>query len=809
MPDEQLHMRDKVVEQMSRQGLVEENITQGTTRNISLRQQSYDFQENNQAEYAMDQHQNKTYYQNQQRDLAGEISPDGPAATGESFQPQKITALNFPDTVPAMESASEDLLPELAENAPTEFASLAGRVLQEETGRESGEGRNKLSAAAGDLMERKIQRMKYERRERMTYQKNQTSDTGISQEDDYGEETGEKKEKKEKDKAEGEEKDNREKESRGKSQRSEEGEIWEDMEDDPEEPSEKRLKKEIPDRKLKFNDHSRRSSRLQYSEKITSETQKQKTAQKDKNTFQEDTFLYRESLSRKTYQKLARKSRREAEEKLEEDMDPEAKSLLHGARAGLRTASYLYQRMGLSSLRSAERDGEGEEDTWEPAESSGRLQEYNEPGQNPEPEGKTTSSAVRDTSRWNHTESRGREKLKEGSRYLKEPEVRNTRKEYQKKINQSHAMEAAQEVRKKQEFIGKAKEAVKKAAAAAKSGAAVMAGILVFILLIFAALFLVIFFLIYSGETGLSAFYSGLYHSTYSDISDIEAYFRELETDLEEKIAGIEDEAAYSDCYEFIYELGNIGHKAVDLMSYIATRYQDFTLEMCKDELDGLFAEMYQLEIEVVEEEREIEKEDAEGNPILDENGNPETETVLVKICYVTLTVKEWDEIMSERLSEGEQERYSVYKLSQGAQQVYANPLGEDWKDKISSRFGYRIHPITKEKKFHAGIDIAVPEDTPLYSCTEGVVTISTYSESAGNYIVVLMESGYSVKYMHLNSLGVSAGEEVTKGMLIGATGNTGRSTGPHLHVEVRTPDNQPIDPTFIISNGVINEEGD
>lgn len=81
------------------------------------------------------------------------------------------------------------------------------------------------------------------------------------------------------------------------------------------------------------------------------------------------------------------------------------------------------------------------------------------------------------------------------------------------------------------------------------------------------------------------------------------------------------------------------------------------------------------------------------------------------------------------------------------------------------------------------------------------------YSDTAGNFIEVLTDSGYMVRYLHLDSIGVSAGDTVEKGALIGATGNTGRSTGPHLHLEVRTPEGKAIDPTFIVANGEGREE--
>lgn len=396
-------------------------------------------------------------------------------------------------------------------------------------------------------------------------------------------------------------------------------------------------------------------------------------------------------------------------------------------------------------------------------------------------------------------------KLIEGSRYQKPSAAADVKKEFQKKMNQQKAIESFQKSKKNKEFLIVVKKALIKIAAAVKSAAAVLFGFSTIFIVIILVLAFAAMYLLQMALAGIGTLSGGVYQSSYTDMSDCESYFRELETVLEERIEGIEEE--YPGYYEYLYQLETIEHNAVELMSYLATKYPDLTLEKSKAELESLFEERYQFFVEIKEELREVEKRDEEGNIIYDDGGNPVKESVMVKICYITLEVKPWDQIMEGRLSAGEKERYDVYLLSRGAQQVYGNPLVENWSNKITSNFGYRIHPITKEKALHAGLDIAVPIGTPLYSCTDGIVTTSRYSDSAGNFIVVLLESGYSVTYMHLDSLGVKQGDTVTKGMLIGATGNSGRSTGPHLHVEVRTEKNQPIDPTFIISNGVNKQE--
>lgn len=130
---------------------------------------------------------------------------------------------------------------------------------------------------------------------------------------------------------------------------------------------------------------------------------------------------------------------------------------------------------------------------------------------------------------------------------------------------------------------------------------------------------------------------------------------------------------------------------------------------------------------------------------------------------------------------------------------MYSPVMREDWTNLISSNYGERIHPITKERKFHNGVDIAVPTGTRIYSAVKGTVILAQYSSSAGNWVKVQTESGWTVIMMHMDSLAVSAGQEVEQGDFLGYSGNTGNSTGPHLHLEVRDANDKTLNPIFII----------
>jgi hypothetical protein len=101
------------------------------------------------------------------------------------------------------------------------------------------------------------------------------------------------------------------------------------------------------------------------------------------------------------------------------------------------------------------------------------------------------------------------------------------------------------------------------------------------------------------------------------------------------------------------------------------------------------------------------------------------------------------------------------------------------------SNYGERIHPITRKKDFHYGIDFAVPEGEKIMSAAKGIVAEINTDPQKGNYILIVHNKMYSTFYTHLKSVSVKAGEPLEKGQVIGYVGNTGISTGPHLHYEV------------------------
>ena len=113
---------------------------------------------------------------------------------------------------------------------------------------------------------------------------------------------------------------------------------------------------------------------------------------------------------------------------------------------------------------------------------------------------------------------------------------------------------------------------------------------------------------------------------------------------------------------------------------------------------------------------------------------------------------------------------------------------------RITSKFGNRNHPVLKSVKFHRGVDIAVSLGTPVYAGIKGIVTFAGKRGNYGNLVEIEGSDGIKVRYAHLSKIDVIAGQRVSDGEKVAETGNTGMSTGPHLHYEIIV-DDSPVNP--------------
>ena len=124
----------------------------------------------------------------------------------------------------------------------------------------------------------------------------------------------------------------------------------------------------------------------------------------------------------------------------------------------------------------------------------------------------------------------------------------------------------------------------------------------------------------------------------------------------------------------------------------------------------------------------------------------------------------------------------------------------EKGKFRISSTFGERIDPFDNKRKFHRGVDMAVPEGTPVKATADGIIEKVVSKEGgAGKFVVIIHDDEYQTLYANLSEFRVQIGQKVKKGDVIALSGNTGKSTAPHLHYEViRNGEN--VDPELYFS---------
>ncbi|GAW93173.1 murein hydrolase activator EnvC family protein [Calderihabitans maritimus] len=113
---------------------------------------------------------------------------------------------------------------------------------------------------------------------------------------------------------------------------------------------------------------------------------------------------------------------------------------------------------------------------------------------------------------------------------------------------------------------------------------------------------------------------------------------------------------------------------------------------------------------------------------------------------------------------------------------------------RITSDYGWRIHPILKTRRFHTGVDIAAPYGSPVVAVEDGIVIYAGWFGAYGNTVILDHGGGISTMYPHLSSYLVREGQEVRRGQTVGRIGSTGLSTGPHLHFEVRI-NGDPVNP--------------
>ena len=235
-------------------------------------------------------------------------------------------------------------------------------------------------------------------------------------------------------------------------------------------------------------------------------------------------------------------------------------------------------------------------------------------------------------------------------------------------------------------------------------------------------------------------------------------------SDLLDRIADVDAVMAYE-------------NEAMDQL--IATREE---LERVQGELESARAEEQAAKEQQEAKKAEQQAKVAEAQALVDQI-NADTAEVNRQLDAESAAASEIQAEIAQKQKQLEEER-KQNNIVISSETGYLWPLPGYYR--LSSLFGYRIHPITGVAHSHTGIDIPASGGTPILAAKSGQVVTSAYHYSYGNYVVIDHGNGNSTLYAHMSSRAVSEGQMVTQGQVIGYVGTTGSSTGNHLHFEVR-----------------------
>ena len=405
---------------------------------------------------------------------------------------------------------------------------------------------------------------------------------------------------------------------------------------------------------------------------------------------------------------------------------------------------------------------------------------------------------------------KGGKQKKAAEKAAKEAQKRKIRRDYAKKLAKKNAENGAKAVGTTVNTVntvsvGASATGTGTTVAATATGTGATAATGYGIILIIAVVIIIIFILILllgvllMGISGTAASFGSAanavsYHTDRADIEMTEDYITSLELELENTINSIEtDNPGYD---EYKYNLVDIGHNSFDLANYMNALYPDgYTFEDVQSELDLLFDEMYDLTLE--------SKTETRTRTYTNENGDTVKEEYKVDVLYVTLTKKDLVNIANDNLNEDQKLQYSAFKDTGGLTQIFMSPLKMDWINSIGRNYGTSRNPSTNEIEDHKGIDVNAPAGTDVYSGVwKGTVLEVGYSDSFGNYISIKRDAGEVIKFAHLQSVNVSAGDAVNSKTVIGTVGNTGSECNGQYQVHIETLDSEGnyMNPVFAIN---------
>lgn len=306
-------------------------------------------------------------------------------------------------------------------------------------------------------------------------------------------------------------------------------------------------------------------------------------------------------------------------------------------------------------------------------------------------------------------------------------------------------------------------------------------------------------------SNGVSVVMATSYQSDEYQIHDTENIYNHLEADLEYAIKNVESD--YSGYDEYKYNIGNIGHDPQVLIAYLTAVYGEFTASSVSHELSRIFDEQYSYTLTATTEVRTRTVYASYTDPI---TGAQSYISYPVQydwhILKVSLDVNDLQTVLSDVLTLEEEEMFEVLLETKGNFTALPSPIRGEWRNSVSSMYGYRLDPFDDYVEFHTGIDIAHPVGTELVAVMDGIVTDVGYHNSYGNYLEITHEKGQSVFYAHCSVVSVSIGDEVIEGQKVGEMGSTGNSTGSHLHLEIKDAAGNRLNPYFYLSDEIVDD---
>jgi murein DD-endopeptidase MepM/ murein hydrolase activator NlpD len=169
---------------------------------------------------------------------------------------------------------------------------------------------------------------------------------------------------------------------------------------------------------------------------------------------------------------------------------------------------------------------------------------------------------------------------------------------------------------------------------------------------------------------------------------------------------------------------------------------------------------------------------------------------------------------LSRRIKTQEKSYTEIAGFIRNKEQLLAStpaiqPISNKELKRVASGYGYRIDPVYKTVRFHAGLDFTAPQGTPIYATANGVAKVAGNAGNGyGNYVILNHGYGYETLYGHMFKVKIKPGTRVKRGEIIGYVGSTGKSTGPHCHYEVHK-NGRPIDPVYFFYNDLTPEQFD